>query len=154
MQIHQIQPKHLPIKSRRRGRGGKRGTYSGKGMKGQKSRAGSKIKPQAREALLKFPKRRGVKFKRVPRNLVIVNINTIQAAFPQGGTITPKKLKNQGFISKSSKSVSLKLIGKGEIKNPYIIKGMLVSKTVKVLIEKSGGKIITINKNKKQIDGK
>ena len=146
MQIHQIKPEHSPIKSRRRGRGGKRGTYSGRGMKGQKSRAGAKIRPQIREAILKFPKRRGVKFKRISRNSVVININKIQAAFPQGGTITPKSLKDKGFIAKSSKSVNIKLVGKskGKIKKPYTIKGIAVSKTVEALA----------NKNKKLINGK
>lgn len=42
MRLHQLKP-NLNKKSRKRvGRGGKKGTYSGRGMKGQKSRAGGK----------------------------------------------------------------------------------------------------------------
>ena len=45
MHIHTLSS-NLPKKSRKRiGRGGKRGTYSGKGQKGQKSRSGAKISP-------------------------------------------------------------------------------------------------------------
>jgi large subunit ribosomal protein L15 len=45
MQIHTLSS-NLSKKSRKRiGRGGKRGTYSGKGQKGQKSRSGAKISP-------------------------------------------------------------------------------------------------------------
>ena len=63
MQIHELKPDH-PRKHRKRvGRGGKRGTFSGKGTKGQKSRAGASVKPGFRGGdtpLWKiFPKRRG-----------------------------------------------------------------------------------------------
>jgi large subunit ribosomal protein L15 len=45
MHIHTLSS-NLSKKSRKRiGRGGKRGTYSGKGQKGQKSRSGAKISP-------------------------------------------------------------------------------------------------------------
>lgn len=59
MQLHQIQPKNSIKKSRRVGRGGKRGTYSGAGIKGQKSRAGAKIRPELRDLVKKIHKLRG-----------------------------------------------------------------------------------------------
>ncbi|KPJ73361.1 50S ribosomal protein L15, partial [Parcubacteria bacterium DG_74_1] len=49
MQLHEIKPIHKLKKSKRIGRGGKRGTYSGRGIKGQKSRAGRRFKPVIRE---------------------------------------------------------------------------------------------------------
>ena len=39
MQIHELKPNHKRKTGKRIGRGGKRGTYSGRGVKGQKSRA-------------------------------------------------------------------------------------------------------------------
>ncbi|KKP29686.1 MAG: hypothetical protein UR15_C0010G0005 [Parcubacteria group bacterium GW2011_GWA2_31_28] len=59
MQLHQIQTKNSLKKSKRIGRGGKRGTYSGKGIKGQKSRAGAKIRPEIRDFIKKLHKLRG-----------------------------------------------------------------------------------------------
>lgn len=59
MQLHQIQPLHKPKGKKRIGRGGKRGTYSGKGIKGQSSRAGAKIRPEIRDLIKKIPKKRG-----------------------------------------------------------------------------------------------
>jgi len=67
MQIHQIKPK---IKKKNRkiiGRGGKRGTYSGRGIKGQKSRAGRKIRPELRDIIKKLPKKRGYRFPVIKR---------------------------------------------------------------------------------------
>lgn len=61
MQLHQIKPSHKLKTKKRIGRGGKKGTYSGKGMKGQKSRAGAKIRPELRDFIKKIPKVRGYK---------------------------------------------------------------------------------------------
>ena len=47
------------MKSRRVGRGGKRGKTSGRGGKGQTARSGNKIRPEWRDLIKKIPKRRG-----------------------------------------------------------------------------------------------
>lgn len=59
MQLNQIKPVHKLKSKKRVGRGGKRGTYSGTGMNGQKSRAGAKIRPEIRDFIKKTPKKRG-----------------------------------------------------------------------------------------------
>lgn len=59
MQLHNIAPRHHNTTKRRVGRGGKKGTYSGRGLKGQKSRAGNKVRPALRDFVLKVPKLRG-----------------------------------------------------------------------------------------------
>jgi large subunit ribosomal protein L15 len=63
MQLHELKPIHKFKKKKRIGRGGKRGTYSGKGMKGQKSRAGRRLEPVIRGIIKRYPKLRGYKFK-------------------------------------------------------------------------------------------
>lgn len=63
MQLHQLKPNNKKRKAKRVGRGGKRGTYSGKGMKGQKSRSGRKFEPIVRGLIKRYPKLRGYKFK-------------------------------------------------------------------------------------------
>ncbi|MEK7341913.1 MAG: uL15 family ribosomal protein, partial [Candidatus Binatota bacterium] len=46
MDLSNLKPAPGSKKKRKRvGRGGKRGTYSGRGSKGQKSRAGARIRP-------------------------------------------------------------------------------------------------------------
>jgi large subunit ribosomal protein L15 len=59
MQLHEIKPIHKLKKKKRIGRGGKRGTYCGKGIKGQTSRAGARIRPEIRDLIKKIPKKRG-----------------------------------------------------------------------------------------------
>ena len=90
MQVHELQPSYKNKKPQRVGRGGKRGTYSGRGCKGQKSRAGRKIKSQLKEQVLKFPKKRGAGFL-VVNNKEIIEIKLRNfKSFPKGGEITPK----------------------------------------------------------------
>lgn len=56
MQLHTLQPAHKLRGKKRIGRGGKRGTYSGRGVKGQKARAGRKIRPAIRDLIQSLPK--------------------------------------------------------------------------------------------------
>ena len=64
--MHELKPEHKNKKSKRIGRGGKRGTYSGRGVKGQKSRAGRKFQPIIRELIKKYPKLKG--YRQNPKN--------------------------------------------------------------------------------------
>jgi len=59
MQIQELKPNCKNKKKKRIGRGGKRGTYCGRGLKGQKSRAGRRIRPAVRDFILRTPKLRG-----------------------------------------------------------------------------------------------
>ena len=61
MQLHTLQATHKSKSKKRVGRGGKRGTYSGKGVKGQSSRAGHKIRPGTRDLIQQIPKLRGAR---------------------------------------------------------------------------------------------
>ena len=73
MQIHQLQLKDRSKSKKRIGRGGKRGTYSGRGIKGQKSRAGAKVRPALRDIIKKIPKKRGYKFSLRKKKIIGVN---------------------------------------------------------------------------------
>ena len=73
MQLHQLSSQNQK-RAKRVGRGGKRGTYSGKGVKGQKARAGRKLRPEWRDALKRIPKRRGYKFKSIKSRPAVLNL--------------------------------------------------------------------------------
>ena len=142
MQIHQIRPNNKSSKKRKVGRGGKRGTYSGRGIKGQKSRAGSKIKPQIREMILKFPKRRGVSFNSLKKKSLAIKLSDVVKVFPKGGVINLNKLKKAGLIKRIKSEIRpVKVLGAIPLSEKYIIKGCLVSEEVKKVIIKAKGKI-------------
>jgi len=132
MQLHNIKPKHKSKKSRRIGRGGKRGGYSGRGVKGQKSRAGAKIRPAVRDLMMKFPKKRGRAkhaFKSLFAKPAVLNLSDINKRFKDGEVVSPKTLNLP----------RVKILGKGEISKKLIFKNILLSKSARDKIEKAKG---------------
>ena len=142
MQLHQIKPT-VKRKSRKRvGRGGKRGTYSGKGIKGQKSRAGAGVKPgfrggdtplwkkfhKARGASRKVDaKQRGFQLRHLKPN--IVNLRDLNKRFSEGEVVSPRSLMEKRLVKKIKHGV--KILGKGELRKKLVFKDVLMSKTVK-----------------------
>lgn len=145
MQLHQLQPK-IKLKNKKRiGRGGKRGTYSGRGQKGQKSRAGHRIRPAERDLIQRMPKLRGYKFKSLKPKPVVLNLDDLERKI-KGNIINARILLEAGLIRKSDKLV--KILGDGEIKRQFEIdKNLKISKNAKKKIEAAGGKVIANNAN-------
>ncbi len=143
MQLHQIQPKNKLKKKKRVGRGGKRGTYSGRGVKGQKARAGHKLQPIIREIIKKYPKLRGYNFNPLQkRPLEIVNLSQIEVKFKEGEIVTPESLIKKKLIKKIKGRIpQVKILGDGEITKEIIIRQCLISKSAKEKVEKAGGKV-------------
>lgn len=142
MQLHQLKPKHKLKKKKRIGRGGKRGTYSGKGIKGQKSRAGRKLVPVIRGMIKKYPKLRGYKFRKRPKSLAVVNIGVLDKNFKDSEVVTPKILLEKELIRRIKGRVpKVKILGGGELTKKLVIENCEVSKTAKEAIKKAGGSI-------------
>jgi len=144
MQLHELKPTHKRKKRKRVGRGGKRGTYSGRGIKGQKSRAGRKLKPFIRELIKRYPKIRGHKaeIKNSKLNLVVLNLDDLEKNFNSGERVNSSILLAKKIISKIKGRMPLvKILGKGEITKPLEIENCQLSKQAKEKIEKAGGKI-------------
>ncbi|KKT69638.1 MAG: 50S ribosomal protein L15, partial [Candidatus Moranbacteria bacterium GW2011_GWF1_44_4] len=99
MQIHQLKIKSRKPK-RRIGRGGKKGTYSGRGVKGQKSRSGANINPifeGGRSTLIEhLPKLRG--FKSIHPQNQIIGLDKINKIFDEGAVVSPQALREKRII--------------------------------------------------------
>jgi len=142
MRLNQIKPITKRKKRKRIGRGGKRGTYSGRGIKGQRSRAGRRFVPAIRQLFKKYPKLRGYRFGPKKRNLVIVNLKDIEAGFNEGDSISPNLLIEKGLIRKREGRVpEVKILGQGDIKKKISFEGFIFSEKAKEKIKKAGGKI-------------
>lgn len=100
MQLHEVKPIHRLKTKKRIGRGGKRGTYSGRGIKGQKSRAGHKIRPEIRDFIKKIPKKRGYRFKSLKEKPQIVNLKDLEKKYKEEEIVSPKTLLEKGLIAK------------------------------------------------------
>ncbi|NMB92202.1 MAG: 50S ribosomal protein L15 [Parcubacteria group bacterium] len=142
MQVHNLNPINKPKRKKRIGRGGKRGTFCGRGSKGQRSRAGGKIRPQLREIINKFPKRRGEGLKTISAEIKEVQLKDIQKYFPEGGVISPQILVKNGIIHrKPKKKLIVKILGTGDLTVKYHIQNCILSKQAREAIIKSGGQI-------------
>ncbi len=142
MQLHQIRPIHKLRKSKRIGRSGKKGHYSGRGMKGQKSRAGANFKPLIREFIKRYPKLRGYRFKSKAKKIAVLNLDVLEKKFNPNEKINPQLLFKKGLIRKiEGEMPKVKILGEGELTKALIIEDCLVSKQAKEKIEKAGGTV-------------
>lgn len=147
MQIHQLKPIHKTKSKKRIGRGGKRGTFSGRGVKGQKSRAGRKTEPIIRVLIKKYPKLRGYRFKSKVKSqkikIVIINLDVLEKNFKSEQTISPAVLMEKKLIRKiKGKTPLVKILGKGDLTKKLIVEKCQLSKNAKAKIEKAGGKVL------------
>ena len=143
MQIHNLKREHKNKKMHQVGRGGKRGKTSGRGTKGQKARAGHKIRPEIRDIIMKIPKLRGYAFKSFENKPVIVNIQALETAFSNGDVISPKSLLDKKVIhTESGKMPEIKILGDGELTKKLIIEDCFISLSAKAKIEKAGGNAV------------
>lgn len=150
MQLNSLKPNTKKKRAIRVGRGGKRGKTSGKGHKGQKARAGHKIRPNERDIIKRLPKLRGhgknrshtVNTGRV--KAVVVNLSSIEAAFTAGDAINPKTLVAKKIVAKESgRYPSVKILGNGSITKNVTVSNCTLSQSAKEAIEKAGGSILT-----------
>lgn len=123
----------------RRGRGNATGsgTYSGRGVKGQKARSGSSgLKEMSlRRAVQRIPKKRG--FKAVRAKTESVTLGTLDAIFENGSVITPKLIRHQGII----KGNQVKIIRSGELTKKFSFKSCNITPGARDEIVKLGGTI-------------
>ena len=146
MQINDLQPQHKNKDSKRIGRGGKKGTYCGKGCKGQKSRAGRKMQPFMREIIKRYPKIRGYRQELRSEGSVSINLNAIEKNFDKGAIITPNVLIEKRLIRRiAGKNPIVKVLGNGEITKALSFDGCLMSKVAREKVEKLGGTIKMTN---------
>lgn len=138
MQIQDLKLNNKKKGIRRIGRGGKRGTYSGRGQKGQKARAGRKIRPSEIDTILRMPKLKGVKNRSLKEKALVLNTGVLDKKF-EDKLINKEILFKNHLIKKLTQPV--KILGEGEIKKAYIIEGLMVSETARKKIIKAGGEI-------------
>ncbi|MDO8601586.1 MAG: 50S ribosomal protein L15 [bacterium] len=138
MQLHTLVRKHKnETKATRVGRGGKRGTTSGHGTKGQKSRSGHRIRPAIRDLIQRLPKLRGYRNKIKNDVSVIVTLSNL-AQLPNP-VITIDSLISAGLVE--HKNVSVKILATGNLTKALKLEGLKVSAGAKTKIEKAGGSV-------------
>lgn len=140
--MHTLKPKHKRPQKKRIGRGGKRGTYSGKGMKGQKSRAGNRPAPVVRELIKRYPKLKGYRRVKRHRKPYSVSLGTILKAFGKDEVVSPTTLVEKGMVHEiKRKAPAVKIVGIEELQYALQVKDCQISAGAQKAIEKAGGSV-------------
>lgn len=142
MQLHDIQPKTKKERKRRVGRGGKKGSFSGRGTKGQRKHGKSGIRPAIRDLIKKVPKLRGEGFPSMPETpeREVVNVGELSQWFKKGDHVTPKTLAERGAID--AVKTPVKLLADGEPPEGLTVQNVPLSRAAKEKIETAGGTIV------------
>lgn len=148
MQAHDLKPPKGAKHARKRvGRGNASGvgTYSGRGLKGQKSRAGNKprrfFEGGQTRLMKRLPRKRG--FRNPFRvEYSAVNLKDLET-FDANTEVTPELLKEKRVLRSLRKPV--KVLATGELTKPLTVTAHKFSMAAKERIEAAGGKVIVIN---------
>jgi large subunit ribosomal protein L15 len=152
LSLSNLQPAQ-PRKVRKRvgrGLGSGKGRYSGRGIKGQKSRAGSNKMPAGFEGGqmpidMRMAKLRGnTSADAMPigpfrTHSQPVNVRDLESRFDAGADVTPESLKGAGLIAKLR--VDVKILGEGELTKKLAVSAHGFSKTAVEKIESAGGTV-------------
>src|ERR687895_2561735 len=133
-----------------RGLGSGKGRYSGRGIKGQKSRAGSKKMRPGFEGgqmpiYMRLGKQRGPYSKdAMPigphrTSTVPVNLRELDRVFADGDEVTLEGLREKGLIKDTKTDV--KILGTGELKKKLRVTAHAFSATAREKIVAAGGKV-------------
>ncbi|MCR4314125.1 MAG: 50S ribosomal protein L15 [Candidatus Uhrbacteria bacterium] len=140
--LHTLHPQKGASKGKKRiGRGlGSKGTYSGRGVKGQGARSGvtGLQKLGIRQVMLATPKARGFKSNRPQAQ--VVNVGDLSKHFSGGAKVSPEILVKKGLVE--SASMPVKILAGGEIKIVITLTDCKISATAKEKIEKAGGTVV------------
>jgi large subunit ribosomal protein L15 len=142
-----------------RGLGSGKGRYSGRGIKGQKSRSGSHKMRAGFEGgqmptYMRLPKQRGHTSKDAmpvgPFRTFTqgVNLRDLETRFDAGAEVTPEALKEAGLIRNLRTDV--KILGHGELTKKLTVSAHRFSATAREKIEGAGGSVVSLRDTTKE----
>jgi large subunit ribosomal protein L15 len=141
-----------------RGLGSGKGRYSGRGLKGQKSRSGSHKMPAGFEGgqnpiYMRLGKLRGGSKDALPvgpfrTKTAPVNVATLEERFDAGTEVTPESLVEKGVLKNTKTDV--KILGNGDLKKKLSVTAHAVSASAREKIEAAGGSITLLREPKQR----
>src|SRR3989454_2564629 len=145
-----------PRKRVGRGIGSGKGRYSGRGIKGQKARAGSHKMRAGFEGgqmpiYMRLGKQRGATSKdAMPigpfrTSTAPVNVGALDR-FEDGAEVTPESLVEVGLLKNTKTDV--KLLGNGDLKKKLIVRVHAISATAREKVERAGGTVSLLKEPK------
>jgi large subunit ribosomal protein L15 len=153
LNLHSLKPAQARKDRKRvgRGLGSGKGRYSGRGIKGQKSRSGShKMRVGFEGGQMPIDMRLGKLRGNTSADAMPigpfrtysqpVNVRDLEERFQAGDEVTPETLKAKRLIRKVS--VDVKVLGVGELSKALSVSAHGFSKTAKEKIEQAGGSVV------------
>src|SRR3989475_4881070 len=139
-----------------RGLGSGKGRYSGRGIKGQKSRAGSHKMRAGFEGgqmpiYMRLGKQRGSTSKDATpigpfrTSTAPVNVGALDR-FDDGAEVTPETLVGKGLLKNTKTDV--KLLGNGDLKKKLTVRVHAISATAREKVEQAGGTVSLLKEPK------
>jgi large subunit ribosomal protein L15 len=143
MKLHELAPADGSKKNKKRvgrGNGSGSGKTAGRGNKGQNSRSGGGVRPGFEGGQMpihrRLPKRGFTNI--FKKQVAIINIRDLEK-FESGSVVDETLLIQKGLIK--GKRDAVKLLGKGDISYPLVIKINSVSNGAREKIEAAGGTV-------------
>ena len=151
---HNLQPPPGARRSRKRagrGDGGSRGTYAGRGVKGQKSRSGSGPRTGMEGWQLPWikgmPKKRGFR-PPFPRNYALVNLKRLEERFQANDEVTPETMVQAGLLR--SADLYVKVLGDGEVTKALTVSAHRFSAGAREKLLAAGGTLQDLPEARRQ----
>jgi large subunit ribosomal protein L15 len=158
LNLHSLKPAQGQKARKRigRGLGSGKGRYSGRGIKGQKSRSGSHKMRVGFEGgqmpiYMRLGKQRGSTSKdAMPigpfrTSTAPVNVGSLDR-FDDGAEVTPESLVERGLLKNTKTDV--KLLGNGELKKKLTVRVHAISATAREKVEAAGGSVALLKEPK------
>ncbi len=149
LRLHDLRPNPGARKKRKRvGRGNAsgKGTYSGRGLKGQRSRAGrdynAVFEGGAMSMMRTLPRRRGFKHRGRIEYLAI-NVVELARRFAPGDAVDAEALVEARLLRRASQPY--KILAGGPIEHALHVRAERVSPAARAKIEAAGGSVEVIN---------
>ncbi len=144
MRLEDLRPTKGSVHRRKRvGRGhgsGHGGHESGRGTKGQNSRTGGGVRlgfeGGQTPVWMRVPKRGFHNVARV--EYAVVNVDALESRFPAGSEVTPELLRELRVVK--GRLSRLKILGRGELSKPLMVRAHRFTAEAKEKIERAGGK--------------
>src|SRR3989441_4971716 len=139
-----------------RGLGSGKGRYSGRGIKGQKSRSGAHKMRAGFEGgqmpiYMRLGKQRGSTSKdAMPigpfrTSTVPINVASLER-FDDGAEVTPESLVEEGLLKNTK--IDVKLLGNGDLTRKLTVRVHAISATAREKVEKAGGTVSLLKEPK------
>ncbi len=144
LSLNQLEAAAVGRRRKRVGRGNaSRGSYSGRGAKGQRSRTGGRrglIRRSLRSLMERVSKQRG--FRSRHAKLVVINVGALDRAFAVGDVITTADLVRRGLIVTDRYGV--KVLGQGTLSKALTVRAQAFAAAARKTIEAAGGTCIVL----------